>query len=439
MFSSNYVKDKNFLLLFFGSLVSGVGSKLHSFGIALFLLDLTKDASPVARYFSISAFILYLSKVIASTYTDRWNNKVRIIYLTDLGRGILYIMLGILVYYFLGLGNNTIVIVLIYTFLIFITLQTAFFSPSVSALIPQIIDKDELVSASSIFNITRTLQNMVGLFFGAILYIKFGIVPLMIVNGISFIFSGISEMFIKINKPKNGITHVKHSDERLSFVDHIKRIYSDLKAVVHYFFDDGLPILMVALIIFSMTVFVGPWFTVGDPYMIKTHFEFTLLNPEYLLASSEMVEAIAVILISLVIASISKRFKLYQLYRIGGVMFILLSFFYIAIIYLYDVNIFTEFTFITLFIVANFIAGCINATTRAPLSAAMHKYVDPRNIGKVVSMIDSFGGLVFPLTLLLTGFLIDNVSMYAALGMLVLGMVIITLISFFSKEVKKLV
>ena len=60
MFKNDFMQDKNFLLLFFGNLVSGVGSRIHGFGIALFLLDLTGEASDMARYISIWAFVIFI-------------------------------------------------------------------------------------------------------------------------------------------------------------------------------------------------------------------------------------------------------------------------------------------------------------------------------------------------------------------------------------------
>jgi len=378
--------------------------------------------------------------IITSTYTDRWVKKVRIVYATDLGRGVCYLVLAMLVYYFMGNNNTDMVLLSVYLFLILITIQSAFFSPAVQALIPQIVKKDELVAASSIFQITSSVQNLIGFFFGAIIYITLGIVPLMIINGVSFIFSGLSEMFIKYDSPKNNVSLEKNGDEeKLSFSGHIKRILDDIKTVFKYLFTDGKPILMVSLMMFSMITLVAPWFVVGDPYMIKTAFKFTLMKPEYILASSEMVEAIAVIIISFIIASIAKKFKIYQLYRFSGAMFIFLAIFYISIIYSYDIGYISELMFITLFIVANFLAGLLNASTKAPISAAMHKYIEPKHIGKVISIVNSFGGLMFPLTLLLAGYLIDFHSMYLALGMMFVGMIVITIVAYSSKEIKKIV
>ena len=192
MFKQEYIKDKNFLLLFFGSLVSGIGSRIYGFGVSLFLLDLTGLATSMATYISIWTFVMFILSPIAATFTDRWKQKVRVLYLTDFGRGIVYFITGISVSYFNSIGNTDLVLTTIYVLLVFIAVQTAFFAPASSALLPQIVPEDELVSASSLFQLTRSLQNIAGLALGAFIYGTYGIVVLIMINAVSFILSAIS-------------------------------------------------------------------------------------------------------------------------------------------------------------------------------------------------------------------------------------------------------
>ncbi|MCF7927196.1 MAG: hypothetical protein K9L74_06470, partial [Candidatus Izimaplasma sp.] len=88
MFNKNFIKDKNYLLIFFGNLISGVGSKVYGFGISLFLLDLTAKAFSTAIYVAIWSVILFIAGPIAATFTDRFENKARVLYVTDFGRSL---------------------------------------------------------------------------------------------------------------------------------------------------------------------------------------------------------------------------------------------------------------------------------------------------------------------------------------------------------------
>lgn len=442
VFKQKFMKDKNYILLFFGNLVSGVGSRIYGFGISIFLLDLTGKASVMATYVSIWTFVIFLLSPIAATFTDKWKNKVRVLYVTDFGRGVVYFLVALLVWYFNGIGNITATLIVIYSALIFIAIQSAFFAPAVTAITPQLVEKEELVSASSIMQITHSIQNIVGLLFGALLYIKFGIVILMMINAVSFILSAISEMFIKYDTPKNIDRMVIKKDEFGNEIHEkhtLKDVFIDIKDSIKYLFQDGKPILMITLVILCSMTLTSPWFSVGLPYIIKEYFTYQgAIEPEYLLATSQLVESIGVILMSILVSQIASKFKIYQLLRIGGSLFIFVTLALIMVIRSYDIQLITVNLFIIGFVFVNFITGSVTGVVNAPINASMQKYIEPNKIGKVSMLIDSFGGILFPLSVLLTGYLIDNVSMYVPLYMMMASMLLITIISFKSKELQKL-
>lgn len=433
MLKSKFIKDKNYLLLFFGNLVSGVGSRVYGFGISLFLLDLTGKASSTAVYFAVWSIVIFIFGPIASTFTDRWVQKAKILYWMDYGRGFFYALTALLVGLGLQFGYTDLVLYTVYTAVFIIGIQTAFFGPAVTALVPQIVDREELVSASSIMQITRSIQNIAGLLFGALLYVKFGIIVLMIINAVSFILSAISEMFIKVDYKQEQV-----ETEKTLIRDIPNRILNDLKGAFVYLIKKGKPILMITLIILISATLVSPWFSIGVPYMFKEYFTFDNFTPEYLLASAEFVESMGVILMSLVVAQIAARFKIYQLIRVGGMLFITIGILYYLVVRAFDSNMIVESSFVYMYIAINFCAGMINATINAPLNASLQKYIDPNMIGKVSTLIDSFGGILYPLTALLAGYLLDNVGLYHPLIVMVFAMFLITLVAFRSKELKKL-
>lgn len=264
MFKQKFIKDKNFLLLFIGSMVSGTGSRIYGFGISLYLLDLTGLASSTATYIAIWTFILFVLSPIAATFTDRWKRKVRVLYMTDFGRGIVYFLTGVGVYYFNSIGNIDLVLATIYSLLVFIAIQTAFFSPASSALIPQIVHEDELVSASSLFQLTRSVINITGLALGAFLYLQLGIVALIFFNAVSFILSAISEMFISIDKPQTHHRLIESAYEENGVIKgnkfkfYAKQVYTDLKDAVVYIVRDAKPILAIVIIIIISLTMVQP-------------------------------------------------------------------------------------------------------------------------------------------------------------------------------------
>lgn len=441
MLKSKYIKDKNYLLLFFGNLVSGIGSRVYGFGISLFLLDLTRQASATAIYVAVWTIIMFVVAPIAATFTDRFKYKARVLYLTDFGRGICYTITALVLMFAMQMTNNIAIIqLIIYIAVFFIAFQTAFFSPAVNALTPQIVEKEELVSASSVMQITNSVQNLAGLFFGALLYVHFGIIIMILINAASFIISGVSELFINIKEEElEGTYEIKDKEEHLSIVDIQKRIYNDLKGAIKYLFNKGKPILMVMVIILISATLVTPWFSIGVPYMFKEYFTFSTFRPEYILASSNFIESVGVILMSLVVAQIAFRFKIFQILRVAVVAFFVLGIINLVIIKSFDSKMITQDSFIYLYLIFTFIAGLINATVNAPLNASMYKYIDKKEVGKVSTLVNSFGGLFYPITAIFAGYMIDYVDFYIPLYICIFALFMMGVVIMKSKQLKKLV
>jgi len=446
MFKHQYIKDKNFLLLFTGTLVSGFGSRIYGFGISLFLLDLTGLATSMSTYISIWTFVVFIVSPIAATFTDRWKRKARVLYLTDYGRGIVYALSGVGVYYFNNIGNTDMVLTTIYVLLVLIALQTAFFSPASSALLPQLVHEDELVSASSLFQLTRSAQNIAGMAIGAFLYVEFGIVILILINAASFILSGFSEMFIKYSKALNqhkldetAYQEVEVDKDNNKIMYYTKQVYSDLSDSVKYIFTKGNPIRSIIFIIILSLLLVEPYFSIGVPYLIKEYLHFMKLLPDYILAISSSATSIGLIVMSIVIAAyIGTKLGIQQLLKISGFTYVIIVIGYFLTIKFYDDLIINENTFLLLFVGFNFISGLASALINAPINASISKYVDPNKLGKVVTLMDSFGGIILPISLMGAGFIIDYLSIYIVIYTLIVGMCIMTLIIFKDRNLAKL-
>jgi MFS family permease len=445
MLKHNYIRDKNFILFFIGTLVSNVGSRMYGFAMSLFLLDMTGLATSMSTYISIWTFIVFVVAPVAATFTDRWKRKVRVLYMTDFGRGLVYTIIALGVYYFDQQGNTSMVLATIYSMLTLIAVQSAFFSPASSALLPQIVSAEELVSASSLFQMTRSAINVLGLLFGAILYVELGIVVLIIVNAASFVLSGFSEMFIRIDVAKNQdrLDASAYNDEdtvhhKNKMVHYMKRVYLDLREATIYIFKEAKPIAAIVFIIIISLGFVEPWFSVGVPYLIKQYLSFVRFGADYILASIKFAEAAGMILMSFIVAFIASKFTIHQLLKFGVASYVVIGILYVSSIYMYDVSWINEITYLLIFITINFIAGLISASFNAPLNAAISKYIDPNKLGKVVTLMDSFGGILLPFSVMISGLVIDHLSIYFVALAMVIGMVTMTFIIFKNKYIKEL-
>jgi len=102
---------------------------------------------------------------------------------------------------FMAPDNIDFLIVWLFIISVLATIVSAFFRPAISAAIPDLVPPDKLASANSISQFSMQLSGFLGQGAGGVLYRVLGAPVLFLFDGLSYIFSAISEMFITI--PQN--------------------------------------------------------------------------------------------------------------------------------------------------------------------------------------------------------------------------------------------
>jgi MFS family permease len=77
----------------------------------------------------------------------------------------------------------------------------AFFGPAVSASILDLVPRHKIQAANGILQSTAQVSMLIGRALGGLLFVKLGVLALIILNGISFLISALSEAFISLRKP----------------------------------------------------------------------------------------------------------------------------------------------------------------------------------------------------------------------------------------------
>ena len=78
------------------------------------------------------------------------------------------------------------------------SLGSVFYSPAASTLMLDIIPRDDMVRGQSIFSGAQSFINLVGSAFSGVMVAFFGVPLIIILNGISNLYSAITELFIKV-------------------------------------------------------------------------------------------------------------------------------------------------------------------------------------------------------------------------------------------------
>ena len=177
---------RDFCILFLGQLVSKLGSGINTIGLSLYVL---KFENPILGMGALT-ITMTIPWIFLGPFTgvlaDRYSKK-KIIIWCDILRGFLSIGLFF--------TEN---MILFYLIVMSMSVLDVIFSPAISGFLPFVLEKDEIEEANSIYAGAGEIAYLVGPAIGGGLVAVFGAGAVFIINGISYILSGISEIFIQV-------------------------------------------------------------------------------------------------------------------------------------------------------------------------------------------------------------------------------------------------
>ncbi|TFG83045.1 MAG: MFS transporter, partial [Erysipelotrichales bacterium] len=185
--------NRNFILLLQGHAVSVFGDVLYSIAIGFWVYDKTGSTALMGMMSSISMFVMMFLGPFSGAIIDRSDRKIVIVGIDAL-RGLLMIIVGV----FAVQGKLGIPMILFTAFIA--ALCGVFFNPASMTVFIDLVPKSELVRAQSLSSGSVSLIGLIGKGVSGALLVVFGIGPIIIMNGISFLFSAFTEMFIHVPK-----------------------------------------------------------------------------------------------------------------------------------------------------------------------------------------------------------------------------------------------
>ncbi len=172
------VFNRDFTKLWIGQLISNFGDNFFYMGLMATILYVLKlDASYLGMLMVMMAIPTLIFGAVAGTYVDRWNRK-RVMIVADILMGL--IVLSLVFYNELWY---------IYASMFMLATVSRFFYPAQSAIIPDIVEDEVLMSANSLSQTTYMLASILGPALGASLIGFFGIRSVFLFDGISFFIS----------------------------------------------------------------------------------------------------------------------------------------------------------------------------------------------------------------------------------------------------------
>ena len=183
--------NKDFILLLQGSTVSMIGDLMYSVAIGYWVFQETGSSSLMGIMSAISMFVSMFLSPFSGSIVDKCNRKWVMAGL-DAMQGVLMLTVGIFAY----MNALSVPIVMIVAFLA--AFGGVFYSPAASTLLIDIIPHDDLVQGQSIQGGIHGLLNMAGSAFSGAMVAFFGVPLIVIMNGLSNLYSAVSVLFIDV-------------------------------------------------------------------------------------------------------------------------------------------------------------------------------------------------------------------------------------------------
>ena len=187
--------NKNYILLLQGNAVSAIGDVLYSVAIGYWVYEQTGSSALMGVMSSIAMFVTMFVSPFSGTIVDKSDRKVLIVGMDAL-RGIIMLAVGVLAF----TNHLSVPIVLIAAFLA--AMCSVFFTPSISTTLIDIIPHDEVVRGQSVQSGITAFINLVGKALSGALVAFVGVPLIITLNGVSYLISAFTEMFIDVPKTK---------------------------------------------------------------------------------------------------------------------------------------------------------------------------------------------------------------------------------------------
>ncbi len=183
--------NKDFVLMLQGNAVSAIGDLLYSVAIGYWVYEKTGSSGLMGIMSSISMFVTMFLSPFTGSIIDKCNRKWVIVGM-DAARGVIMLAVGLLAYL------NALHVAVVLTAAFFASLCSVFFSPAVNTLMIDIIPHNDMVRGQSIHSGLVSLINLVGKALSGMLVAFLGVPLIIVLNGISYLFSAFTELFIRI-------------------------------------------------------------------------------------------------------------------------------------------------------------------------------------------------------------------------------------------------
>ncbi len=187
--------NKNFMLLWQGQFVSKLGTHIYLIAMVWWMKNAFESATLIGLLWTSAAVPVVLFSAIGGVFADRYSRR-NIIIFSDLINGLATLSLAAVM--FTAPEATILIAVWLFSITILASTVNSFFGPAISASIPDLVPEEKLSAANSMSQFAEQVSLFLGQGIGSTLFKILGAPLVVLIDGISYLFSAISELFIKI-------------------------------------------------------------------------------------------------------------------------------------------------------------------------------------------------------------------------------------------------
>lgn len=377
--------SRNIVLISLTRLISELGSVAIRFALSLYILDATSSPLASGVVFAVTYIPSVLVNIFAGVWIDR-SNKKKVLVVTDMLSGVLTLLFLAAFYLF----KEHMALIVVYVLVLY-TLQ-AIFALAMNASVPEMVPEDKVMTVNSNIQSIGALVNILGIFLGASVYILLGLEMIILIDGITFLISGLLSLYLVFWRAPS-----REEGTKKAYMDSLKEVYAYMltKKALKY----------LLLVFIAVNFLLTPLITVVLLYIVRDAFEMI----GYEMAFIEAAFGVGVIAGALLVAMkrvseyvTSRIFMLIQLTAVTILCWLIPALPFVAMESKIGIS--------ALFMVLLLAAGMFNIMANIPMMSYVQIYIPEKIRASVLGVVTTVTTTSVPIGMLLFGALMEVVS-----------------------------
>jgi MFS transporter, DHA3 family, macrolide efflux protein len=381
--------NRSFMLLMAGRFVSQIGDRIHFFALTWYILNKIGTGSAVGTIMIFATAPGVIMGPFTGVLADRFDRR-KIMIAMDSTRAVIAIVLGYLVMreqaplWSLYVGTGL------------LAMCSAMYFPTGAAMFPNLVEDSQLLKANSLNSLLNSLAMIVGPVIGGILFGLVGTEGAFALNGTTFVFSALCEVFIIAPKL------IKHAEVKMQ--DFKSNLVEGFKFVYH-------TKALLAMLLFGLVVnfFFFPIQDVIQPIIVKNIIKLSAEDYGRIVAFFPGGLLISTLLIQIFPQPKKKyKFMLWSMFS-QSMGLILLA---LPILPAFMNSIAAE-NYFYLYCGITLLRGLAFGFTNVPMAVVNQKLTPDEFRGRVYALQGTFYQGLMPVSMGAAGFMVDAVPAYA--------------------------